>query len=146
MRTTPSILLIASGAFALAACSTVADVVGDEYQAELTGAAVVPGPGDPNGWGRALVDLNPAVPQICTDLEVRDITVPATGAHIHRGAAGVSGPPVVTLDPPDDDDSDNCTTITNELAAQIATAPSDFYVQVHTSDHPQGAIRGQLRR
>ena len=146
MRTTPSLLLAASGLFALAACSTVADVVGDEYQTELTGAAVVGGPGDPDGWGRALVDLNPAIPQVCTDLEVRNITVPATGAHIHRGRAGVSGPPVVTLDPPDDDDSDNCTTITNELAAQIATAPADFYVQVHTSDYPQGAIRGQLRR
>ena len=138
--------LILAGAAALAGCETVAQVVGDEYTANLSGAAEVPGPGDADGWGRATVDLNPTIPQVCTDLEVRDILVPATAAHIHRGAAGVAGPPVVTLDAPDDDDSDNCVTISEELAVQIRTAPGDFYVNVHTTDFPNGAIRGQLAR
>jgi hypothetical protein len=140
------ILLAACAAMALAGCETVAEVVGDEYEADLGGAAEVPGPGDPDGWGRAKIDLNPAIPQVCADLEVRDIAVPATAAHIHRGRAGETGPPVVTLDAPDDDDSDNCIAIGTELAGQIAAAPGDFYVNVHTGDYPDGAIRGQLRR
>ena len=73
--------LILAGAAALAGCETVAQVVGDEYTANLSGAAEVPGPGDADGWGRATVDLNPTIPQVCTDLEVRDILVPATAAH-----------------------------------------------------------------
>jgi hypothetical protein len=30
------------------------------------------------------------------------------------------------------------------LYDEIASSPSSFYVNVHTSDHPNGAVRGQL--
>ena len=67
-----------------------------------------------------------------------------TAAHIHRGAAGVAGPPVVTLDPPDDNDSDDCDTVDDALVDEIRTNPGGFYVNVHTADYPNGAIRGQI--
>ena len=67
-----------------------------------------------------------------------------TAAHIHRGAAGTNGPPVVTLDAPDDNDSDDCDTADDALVDAIRANPSAFYVNVHTTDYPNGAIRGQI--
>ena len=143
-RITPLLLAAAPLALGLAACEHVNEVVGSEYRATLTGANAVP-PGDPDGWGRADININDATNQICTDLEVRNIS-PVTAAHIHRGGAGVNGPPVVTLDAPDDNDSDDCDVISDALADEIRANPSGFYVNVHTADYPNGAIRGQLVR
>ena len=136
-----------AAAFALAGCETVDEtvneVVGNAFSATLTGGSEVPGPGDPDGWGRARVTINDAANTICTDLEVRDIG-DVTAAHIHQGGAGVAGPPVVTLDSPDDDDSDDCDTKDDALVDAIRNNPGAFYVNVHTVAHPDGAIRGQL--
>jgi len=108
----------------------------------MTGAAE-PGGGDPDGAGLARVEINDATNTICTDLEIRQIGTP-TAAHIHRGAPGVNGPPVVTLDPPDDNDSDDCDQVADALVDEIRNNPGGFYVNVHTTDFPNGAIRGQL--
>lgn len=140
-------LLIAAGAaLALAGCETVEEEVNEEignrFQAQLSGASEVP-PADPDGAGMARISINDDSNRICTDLEVRMIG-DVTAAHIHRGAAGVNGPVVVTLDPPDDNDSDDCDTADDALIDEIRHNPSAFYVNVHTADYPNGAIRGQI--
>jgi hypothetical protein len=141
------LLLAACGAFALGGCETVNEVVndaaGDQFRAQLSGANE-PGGGDPDGAGLARVEINDTTNTICTDLEIRQINA-VTAAHIHRGAAGVNGPPVVTLDAPDDNDSDDCDEASDALVDEIRNNPSVFYVNVHTADYPNGAIRGQLR-
>ena len=140
------LLLAACGAFALAGCETVDEVsnevVGNAFEATLSGASEVP-PGDPDGWGRARITINDSANTVCTDLEVRDIG-DVTAAHIHRGAAGVNGPPVVTLDAPDDNDSDDCDTKDDALVDEMRKNPGAFYVNVHTAQYPDGAVRGQL--
>lgn len=140
-------LLAACGALALAGCETVeeevTEVVGNNFEAVLSGANAVPGPGDADGWGKARVSIDDSTNRICTDLEVRDVG-DVTGAHIHRGAAGVSGPPVIELDPPDNDDSDDCDDASDLLVDEIRNNPAGFYVNVHTAAHPESAIRGQL--
>jgi len=109
-RLSPRLLLLATcGALALAGCETVDeavnDTIGNEFRADMNGANE-PGGGDPDGSGIARVETNDTLNTVCTDLEVRDIGI-VTAAHIHRGGAGVNGPPVVTLDAPDDNDSDD---------------------------------------
>jgi hypothetical protein len=149
LRITPRPLLLAAAAaaLALAGCETVKEevdeVVGNNFRADLSGAAAVPGPGDPDGFGKAAIAINDATNSICTDLEVRDVGA-VTGAHIHRGGPGVAGPPVVTLDPPDDNDSDDCDTVSDALVDEIRHNPGGFYVNVHTAEYPQSAIRGQI--
>lgn len=140
-------LLLAAGAtLALAGCATVEEEINEEignrFQAQLSGASEVP-PGDPDGTGMARIAINDDSNRICTDLEVRMIGN-VTAAHIHRGAAGVNGPPVVTLDAPDDDDSDDCDTVDDALIDEIRRNPAGFYVNVHTVDYPDGAVRGQI--
>ena len=141
------LLLTAAGVLALAGCESVKEevdeAVGNNVRAELNGGNEVPGPGDPNGFGKAEIAINDAANTICTDLEVRDIGN-VTAAHIHRGGSGVAGPPVVDLDPPDDNDSDDCDTVDDALVDEIRTNPGGFYVNVHTDDYPDGAIRGQI--
>ena len=112
----------------------------------LTGAAEVPGPGDPDGSGTASFELFPDQQQICWELEVSNITLPATGAHIHRGTATEAGPIVVGLIPPDTTGrSSGCVSAAPELIEAILSNPEQYYVNVHTGDYPGGAVRGQLR-
>lgn len=73
------------------------------------------------------------------------VTLPSTNAHIHEGAAGVPGPVVVQLAGPDSSGySKGCLPTTPAQAAAIVADPAGYYVNVHTTDFPAGAIRGQL--
>ena len=132
-------------ALALAGCETLADAVEQGMTASLTGAQEVPGPCDPDGSGTAEITIVDATDNICYDLNVRNIA-PATAAHIHRGAVGVAGPPVVTLEAPTDGGSEGCVSAPGALADEIEANPVAFYVNVHNSEYPNGAIRGQLDR
>jgi hypothetical protein len=120
---------------------------GRKLTATLTGAAEVPGPGDPNGAGLFEARVNPGQERICYTLSAGNIDE-ATVAHIHSGAAGVAGPPVHTLAKPegDDDDVQECQDLDRGLAQAIIQNPENYYVNVHTEEYPDGAIRGQLSK
>jgi len=118
---------------------------GRKLQTTMTGAAEVPGPGDPDGTGTAKIVVNHGQARVCYDLVVSNI-VAATAAHIHRGASDVAGPVVVPLGAPSDGDSSGCVDIDKALAKEILKYPARFYVNVHNADFPAGAIRGQLAK
>jgi hypothetical protein len=109
----------------------------------LTGAAEVPGPGDPDGTGTAKITLNPGKNQVCYELTV-DKIAPANGAHIHAGAVDKAGPPIVTLAPPANASSKECAPLDQEKIMDIIKNPGNYYVNVHNAEFPKGAIRGQL--
>ena len=110
--------------------------------AELTGAAEVPGPGDPDGSGSATVIVIPPE-TICYTLTAEGIA-PAQAAHIHVGSAGVAGPVVTELEAPAFGVSGGCTTADPALVSKLVANPSLYYVNVHNVPYPDGAIRGQL--
>ena len=115
--------------------------------ATLTGAAEVPGPGDADGTGTATLRLNPGQGKVCFVLTAANITLPAAAAHIHTRAAGVAGGVLVALAPPDATGvSSGCVSATRATIKAILKKPSAYYVNVHTSDFPDGAIRGQLSK
>ena len=129
----------------LSGCATGPGPVRSVLRATLTGLQEVPGPGDPDGTGTALIRVDAAAPRVCWELYARGIE-PATAAHIHRAAAGSAGPPVVPLTTPGADGaSRGCAAVEQGLAREMALRPYDFYVNVHNQPHPAGAIRGQLR-
>jgi hypothetical protein len=118
---------------------------GRPLTATLTGAAEVPGPGDSNGTGTATIRLNQGRGKVCFVLTASNITLPATAAHIHVGTAGTAGDPVVTLAPPDATGmSGGCVDAPKATIRAIRKNPSNYYVNVHTTDFSAGAIRGQL--
>lgn len=127
----------------LLATAAVAQTGGRPLQASLTGAAEVPGPGDPDGTGSARITVNPGRTQVCYKLSVANIA-PATMAHIHEAAPTAAGPVVVTLGAPTTGASSGCVTVTSALALEILKDPGDYYVNVHNAEFPGGAVRGQL--
>ena len=118
---------------------------GRKLQTSLTGAAEVPGPGDPDGTGTAQITVNPGQNQVCYKLRVSNIA-PATAAHIHEASPTAAGPVVVTLGAPTTGTSSGCVTVTRALALEILKRPADYYVNVHNAAFPAGAVRGQLAK
>src|SRR5262245_16076466 len=111
----------------------------------LTGANEVPGPGDEDAAGTAVVYLRTDSNEVCVDINIQNITLPATAAHIHQAPVGQAGPPVVTLTAPGADGlSSTCATVEAVLMQDMVNNPANFYVNVHNADFPDGAARGQL--
>jgi hypothetical protein len=131
----------------LALTSIAADDSGRKFTTTLTGAAEVPGPGDPDGSGTATITLNYGQSTVCWEITVSNIALPATGAHIHEGPVGVAGPIDVALSPPDaSGSSSGCASVDREEIKEIIQHPEEYYVNVHTTEYPGGAIRGQLSK
>ena len=70
--------------------------------------------------------------------------------HIHKGGSSTAGPVVINLKQPKAGKAGTsaaCITPKGKEAAALASvkrSPKGFYFNVHTSDHPGGAIRGQI--
>ena len=121
---------------------TTALAGGRPFVTDLIGANE-PAGGDPDGMGTAHVWVNVGQHEVCYDLAVAGLD-PVVGAHIHSAPAGINGPIVVPLEAPVDGTSRGCVEVDPSLAKAILKAPQAFYVNVHTTVYPAGAIRGQL--
>lgn len=145
MSTGKLLAMSCASSAALLATAAVAQTAGDggkRYVVTMTGAAEVPGPGDADGSGRAVITVNRGQSRVCWDITVSGVET-ITAAHIHIGLVGqaFAGNIVVPLDP-----DTGCTTVTNaDLLDALIQAPQAFYVNVHNATFPAGALRGQLK-
>ena len=123
--------------------------------AALSGAEEVPAAGAPDprrepAYGAALVEPGPGR-RLCFRIVARGVG-DAVAAHIHEGAFGENGPIVVPLfeDPAGNGGFSRrarCVRASSaRLVRRIARRPRAFYVNLHTTAFPAGAIRGQLGR
>ena len=136
-----TVLLVTVGL--LIGVTSVTAESGRPLSATLSGAEEVPGPGDSDGSGTAAIFLNRGQGEICFTLTVAHVA-PATAAHIHQAPAGLAGPVVVPLAPPTSGSSSGCVTADTTLIKAIRSNPSGYYVNVHNTEFPAGAVRGQL--
>lgn len=122
----------------------------DEVQlsAELTPDAEVPGPGDDGASGsfEGTMELREASGELCYELTASGISSEVVSAHIHRGEADEAGEIVITLQAPVDGSSSGCETVEAMDLVDLLEETSSYYVNVHSQDHPDGAVRGQLER
>ncbi|HRJ15040.1 MAG TPA: CHRD domain-containing protein [Saprospiraceae bacterium] len=110
------------------------------FESLLNGDQEVP-PVNSAASGAALAFLSPGLDSITYHVIASGLT--PTTAHLHQGAAGVSGPVTVAL---------QTTSLPNYYTAKVPATGnfvtqllnSGIYVNVHTAAHPGGEIRGQL--
>jgi hypothetical protein len=103
---------------------------------------------DPDGYGSFSAGFNGT--KLCFGLQVFKIGTP-NAAHIHQAPVGSNGPIKVTLNVPASGTagaSAGCKDLsaTPALVNAIKSTPGAFYVNVHNTTFPGGAIRGQLFR
>jgi CHRD domain len=109
----------------------------------LSGAAEPAG--DSDGLGIASVRSLPGLGQLCYQLTVSRIELPATGARIQLVSTGKT---VVALRAPDADTgvSSGCPNVSRALVRSVLARPAAYFLNVTTGDYPAGAIRGTLGR
>jgi hypothetical protein len=85
--------------------------------------------------------------QLCVSMTVTGIDAP-TGAHIHAGADGETGPELIALGLPEGGAlvwDALCSPVVADQIGAVAATPADYYLDIHTAAAPDGAVRGQLR-
>jgi hypothetical protein len=121
---------------------------GSPSSTDLTGAEVEPGPGDPDASGFASLTLNQGRGQVCFKLNWEDIDGTVTAGHIHQAASAEAGPVVVPLFSGEFDGTDEAAgcilNADRTLVKDLRKNPGDYYVNVHSTQFPDGAVRGQL--
>jgi hypothetical protein len=125
--------------------SVEGEEIAANFEALLSGPQEVPGPGDADGQGTALISVNGDTNTVCWNIQVGGIDLPAAAAHIHTGAEGEAGGVVVPLSAPSlEGVSSGCVEADAAVVQAILANPTGHYVNVHSASFPDGAVRGQL--
>jgi hypothetical protein len=106
---------------------------------EINSTTGQPGAGDPDGSGSASITLDVEQGLVCWTISFKGIDTPFA-AHIHAAPKGSNGPVVVPLSPI----TSGCTSADPALIQAIIDSPTQYYVNVHNTPYPGGALRGQL--
>jgi hypothetical protein len=125
----------------VAAPASAAPAVASPFHAALSATEESP-PGPTDGTGTAKVTIDAAAGQLCYDLDWSPQVGTPNAAHIHKGAAGTSGPIVVVLSATK---AHTCTAAPAPVLQGIASDPGGYYVNVHSTQYMNGAVRGQLQ-
>jgi hypothetical protein len=108
----------------------------------------VPNPGPDAATGGAEITIDDETNEVCYELTIEGIGAPdaVIAAHIHAGDAGVAGDVVVPLftEPPSGEMTGCVQDVDPEIVAAITADPFGYYVNIHTEQFPDGAVRGQL--
>ena len=143
-RLTLCVTTLCMAGLCMAGATSPALAASTSWTITMTGNAEIPGPGNKDGAGTAIVSVDDTSDTICYSMSVVRIGA-ATAAHVHSGPAGIAGPHVAILATPGADGiSSGCVPVSHDLATAILSDPSAYYVNVHTADFPKGALRGQL--
>ncbi|KAJ1457616.1 CHRD domain-containing protein [Pelagophyceae sp. CCMP2097] len=108
-----------------------------EMSIPLEGSQVAPGSGSTTASGN--IELFFYNQKVCFMLEVAGLT--PTAMHVHSGVAGAGGGVVVDFPHVAEGLLEGCV-VTTPTAALLD--PAAFYVNVHSAEFPNGALRGQL--
>jgi hypothetical protein len=138
----------AIGAVCAAAVTTWtigSDAAAESFKVALTGAQQVP-PVETAGKGTADLTYDPATRVLTWSVTFEGLSGPATMAHFHGPApAGKNAPVVIWLSKKGSEAESPIkgeATLTPEQAVQFTAG--EWYINVHTSEHPGGEIRGQV--
>jgi hypothetical protein len=125
--------------------SAVAMAAPEKFTVPLTGAQQVP-PVTTSGTGNAALTYDPATRMLSWDVTFSGLSSAATMAHFHGPATeGKNAGVLVWISKkgtPPSSPMTGETTLTPDQAKQFAAG--EWYVNVHSKDHPSGELRGQV--
>ncbi len=117
------------------------------FTLNMDGAQEAPGPGDPDGTATGTLSVNDSTGLISWDFEYFNITTP-TLMHIHKAPFGVPGGVFIGMGV---GTSGGAGTLIDSVihaplsqVSEILGDPAGFYVNIHNTNFPGGAVRGQL--
>ena len=140
---TLSLTAVAGATVAIAVAAPATAGPSTVLRTAMTGAAEVPGPGDPDGKGNGVVRVDRSTGQICVVVTTHG-TAPLTAGHIHEEATGAeTGPVVVPLAQVSESQFRGCT-VEPAVADGLLSMPAEYYLNVHNAEFPAGALRGDL--
>jgi hypothetical protein len=138
------LLTIIGSAFTVLAANAVQ--WGDKLllTAKLTGSQEVPAIST-NALGVGSFLLNAAHDSLCVNVTFTGLTTAVTGAHIHIGEIGVSGPVIKDLSTIVSGNTIKTIITGADLSTHLKEyLAGQLYINVHTNAHPDGEIRGQI--
>ena len=156
MRKLIIVALLATGALLLPVGASAERLAGSGHGGAPFTTTLTPSVSDSTGSGNVLLTINPGQEEVCWHIQFSGLTSPVTASHIHRGPAGTNGPVVVPFfnfaTPSTATQFSGCashnainiSTSERNLLQAIIANPSGYYVNVHTTKHPAGEVRGQL--
>jgi hypothetical protein len=129
--------LVAAAAFSLLAGVALAK----DVKVSLTGAEETP-PVSTSATGEGKITI---AKDHTVKGEIKTVGINGVAAHIHVGAPGQSGPPIITLTKGADGAwvVPDASKLTDEQFASFTSG--NLYVNVHSPDHKSGEIRAQLK-
>jgi len=135
----------------MTASGALADPKTATFTIQLSGAAEVcptaPGTCGGPGTGTATITIDRNARTLCYTITTQNVALPLLAAHIHAAPAGEAGDVVIPLFT----QPVNATTVAaclsdldKNLLKDIIRNPENYYVNVHNTPFPNGAVRGQL--
>jgi len=102
--------------------------------------------GDPDASAGMVILVLPRTDVVCFVTKWRNIDGTVVAAHIHPAPVGVPGPVAVPLFSGTFNGTDRARGCVSAAgwADDIAANPSGFYVNIHSTVYPAGAVRAQL--
>ncbi len=105
--------------------------------------------GDPQGWGLARLELDPKQETACYFLRWTELDGVVTAFHLHAAPRRNDGPHWIDLFNDQhfngqQNEASGCVHSSRGKILDVINDPSDYYLNVHTTAHKDGAIRGQL--
>ena len=102
--------------------------------------------GDPDASAGMVILVLPRTDAVCFVTKWRNIDGTVVAAHIHPAPVGVPGPVAVPLFSGTFNGTDRARGCVSAAgwADDIAANPSGFYVNIHSTVYPAGAVRAQL--
>lgn len=138
--------IVALAGIACAGAMAVAQAAPLAFTVPLSGAEQVPAV-QTQGSGIAKLTYDPDTRVVTWSVAFSGLASPATMAHFHGPAPmGKNGPVVVWLS------QRGSSAVTSPITGQATLSPAqaaeflagNMYVNVHTTDHPDGELRGQV--
>lgn len=124
----------------------VAFAAPEHFTVHLSGAHEVP-PVHTSGTATAKLGWNPSTRIVTWNVQYEHLSSPATMAHFHGPAApGKNGPVQVWLS------KKGASSVPDPIKGRAKLSPTQakeftegqWYINIHTKDHPAGEIRGQV--